>query len=1040
MKSSVLAEPILVGREKELGELQRYLHSSIEGRGTVVFVSGEAGSGKTRLTTEFLNYAKDSGITVLAGWCLSNVAVPYLPFVEALDSYSPLNHEANKPTSQQLEAETWLKGPDNNQSMSPQAWKDQTFSAVIKELLYLSASRPVILFIDDLHWADSASLTMLHYISRSISSERILVIATFRTEEVNPFVEGGNNLSKTLHIMGREGLFKEIRLGPLSQANVCSIAENMLGSKVESSFIQKLILESQGIPLFIIESLRMLYEENALLKKNGEWDLNVDKFNIPSKVKDVLLRRVESLTRDQRRILEVASTIGEVFNPKLVASVVSKDSLDVIESLNTIAECTLLVHFEGDSYRFNHAKSREMLYDQIPLPLRREYHLRIAKKIENSKGPIGLKVNDLAYHYVKSGNKNKSIRYSLAAGKNELASFSNNEAIGHFNYVIQTFKENPDFADEVKIALEGLGDAFYANSMFNEAAKTFEALSDWSLGVVRLRALRKTLEAALFQAVTPHLSEMIEKAEKYAYDDRLEKARVFRIRSEILLFRQMMPDKALSYGEEALKIFEEENSVPDVAYLLLSLGATYSALGFLEKGIGVTLRSIALLGELGEYRKQTEAYIIAGEYVFAGLGPEMLAMFKNAARTAEKIGNYNELASSTCDCSWALELMGNREEALPWSEKALKLSEKTDSAVCQALICGNLVRQNTFLGKTEIADEYFKKLNMFPIEVLANPVCGEFSKAVYFAGKGQWQQSTECFKRCLLAKVNACYTLWSKRNFAWALERQGLFEEARSQQDEAQKIVNDLEKAIKHVSIQAVLMAPVNVLKDQVFEVRLDFVNVSRGTGKLVRVENAIPAGFKVISLSTESSLKDGSIVFNDSSFGPFSIKTVKIKLQTTKTGVFSFKPRAIFIDDLKETKTSETKSIDVFVTSKCFETQEDCKEEIGEAEIVFKSENARKVFDFLISAYKIDYFQGSLPKERSGWRTLMNIVKDGKVSKHMVYGSLGKHGQAIIELEHAGLVEVRVFEGESGRGGKILKVRAAYENKKVEQRISAER
>ena len=216
----------------------------------------------------------------------------------------------------------------------------------------------------------------------------------------------------------------------------------------------------------------------------------------------------------------------------------------------------------------------------------------------------------------------------------------------------------------------------------------------------------------------------------------------------------------------------------------------------MEKGIGVTLRLIALLGELWEYRKQTEAYIIAGEYVFAGLGPEMLAMFKNAARTAEKIGNYNELSSSTCDCSWALELMGNREEALPWSEKALKLSEKTDSAVCQARICGNLVRQNTFLGKTEIADEYFKKLNMFPIEVLANPVCGEFSKAVYFAGKGQWQQSTECFKRCLLAKVNACYTLWSKRNFAWALEPEDYLKKPDHSRTKLRKLLMILRKPL----------------------------------------------------------------------------------------------------------------------------------------------------------------------------------------------------------------------------------------------------
>ena len=143
-----------------------------------------------------------------------------------------------------------------------------------------------------------------------------------------------------------------------------------------------------------------------------------------------------------------------------------------------------------------------------------------------------------------------------------------------------------------------------------------------------------------------------------------------------------------------------------------------------------------------------------------------------------------------------------------------------------------------------------------------------------------------------------------------------------AQVQSAQKFYQDMARRFEHVNVQATLMVPIHVTTDHPFEARLDFVNVSRGTGKLVKVENVIPAGLKILSISTEGSLKDGSIVFNDSPFGPFAIKTTKLILQTTKTGVFSFKPRAIFIDDLKETKTSETKSIDVFVTSKCAETQ----------------------------------------------------------------------------------------------------------------------
>jgi predicted ATPase len=135
-----------VGREPEIEELQLNLKVIVEGKGRTVFVSGEAGSGKTRLINEFLNVAKDKGITVLSGWCLSNAAVPYFPFVEAFDSYLLTNEDFQNKSlgGQQLRAKTWLIGQDGSQSISPQAWKDKTFAAVTNELLLISTNSPLI--------------------------------------------------------------------------------------------------------------------------------------------------------------------------------------------------------------------------------------------------------------------------------------------------------------------------------------------------------------------------------------------------------------------------------------------------------------------------------------------------------------------------------------------------------------------------------------------------------------------------------------------------------------------------------------------------------------------------------------------------------------------------------------------------------------------------------------------------------------------------------------------------------------------------------
>jgi len=162
MRESVLAEPVLVDKEHELEELHTLLNSAIVGKGITAFVSGEAGAGKTRLITEFLSQAKEQEIVILTGWCLSNAAVPYFPFFEAFSKYFSTENETKN-----IEIKNWLMGPPqtkkvgNPQIVTPQVWKDQTFTAVANTLASISTKHPVILFIDDLDWADSASLAQI---------------------------------------------------------------------------------------------------------------------------------------------------------------------------------------------------------------------------------------------------------------------------------------------------------------------------------------------------------------------------------------------------------------------------------------------------------------------------------------------------------------------------------------------------------------------------------------------------------------------------------------------------------------------------------------------------------------------------------------------------------------------------------------------------------------------------------------------------------------------------------------------------------------
>ena len=210
MKLGTLTEPVLVGRKQEIDTLRHILILATKGQGNTVFISGEAGAGKTRLVRDFLIEAKNQNLIVLIGWCLAESGVPYFPFIEAFKNCSSPTLEncelpLTEPTvslgfqvNESRVIENWFTGGAHPSRgvlphISPTLWRDQMYTATNKVLYELTLQMPVILLLEDIHWADSASLALLHYIARTIRSERILIIATYRTEAASSDEQGRDN-------------------------------------------------------------------------------------------------------------------------------------------------------------------------------------------------------------------------------------------------------------------------------------------------------------------------------------------------------------------------------------------------------------------------------------------------------------------------------------------------------------------------------------------------------------------------------------------------------------------------------------------------------------------------------------------------------------------------------------------------------------------------------------------------------------------------------------------------------------------------------
>lgn len=1037
MESGILAEPVLVGRERELEKLHDFLELAVHGKGAAVFVSGEAGSGKTRLISEFLKDTKQkTEITKLTGWCLSNAGIPYFPFIEAFGTY--FSSSGKKSKKEESELNFWLKEPSRSglsgefAYLSPQVLKDQTFAAVTKALLSISATKPTILFIDDIHWADSASLALLHYISRSIASKRVLVIATYRSEELNVTREGyPHPLVETLRLMGRENLFKEIKLENLSPDDVQFLAETMVEGRLQPKFAEKLVNESNGSPLFVVESVRMLIEKGNLVQKNGLWNLAVEEIEIPAKVKDIILRRVAALKPEERKLLDLASVLGSKFAPEMLSAVLERGIVEVLETLDDVAQCSSLLVCEGSVYRFDHTKSRDAVYSEISLALRRAYHSLVAEKLETMGKEARLSVSDLAYHYAQAGNKEKAVKYALASGQDALAKWSNLQAIQHFTYVLQNV--SAEEVIEKRTASEGLGDAYAANYMYAEAIKTFDQLASSEGGVVQLRAIRKAMDAAFLKGDKPDLLlEYARKAEELAVYDRLEMARVLENRGRAFGWAGRGDYRMdLSDYETALRMFEEENSLPDVAEALGRHGeAAMSAVDLREKALGELLRSIAIFKELGDARKEVEATLRAGFAFSFGLFPEARRLLVTVLSAGQKLGMFVELARAHGILGLLDERERRFEEALSQVFKALEYYKMTDVIYVQGLDLAALTRIYCKLGDVEHADEYFDRMTDLPPEVLATGLAGLMilsSKGVYFAAKGRWEESNHAFEK--QAKLG-----WRVfEDYAWALEKQGRFEEAKAQRDGAQIFQKQIEKQFEHANVQLSIMMPRKIKLGSEFEIRLDIVNVARNPGKLVKVEGLLPSGSKVVSLPTFCAVKDNSIEMKKKSIGPFQTETIKLRQAILKEGTYTFSPILFFLDDLGEIKTSKTQPITVTVELASSRKLESVAEPVR---FEFESEAAEKAFNFLVSAFKEDYRDRKLPKEKSGWRSLMEIVRKGGVTMNSMYGRSGRGGKAALELERHGLVESRFFRGERGRGGNVFKLRIRFENETVNQLI----
>jgi predicted ATPase len=398
----------LVGREKEVSFLQERLDGVLQGKGCVVFITGQVGIGKTRLVRELQDHAQQKGCRWLQGHHDKAGGHAYQAWVEMVrgclqQSDVSLIERLAGPYAGQIaklvpEVGVRAEGVSVGVPSDPEGERVRLFEGLIQFFVKISHEVPLVLFLDDLQWAPSIGL--VHHLARSIGDQRVLTLAAYRDDELkeNPA------LWEMVLAMNRERLFHSLPLKPLEKGDVGQLISRTLEETIAPQLVEVVFRKTEGNPFFVEEVLHLLQDRQAIVRTATGWEVReASSLETPESVKAVIHERLARLGKAAEELLRMAAVIGREFSLRLLKELVDQEEESLIEVLDRCEAARLVrpqpVHAE-EMYSFTHNLIQEALYESIGSARRRRHHLRIGQVMEKLYAArLDDRYDALAHHF-----------------------------------------------------------------------------------------------------------------------------------------------------------------------------------------------------------------------------------------------------------------------------------------------------------------------------------------------------------------------------------------------------------------------------------------------------------------------------------------------------------------------------------------------------------------------------------------------------------------------------------------------------------------
>ncbi len=490
----------LVGREAELARLKELIDRAITGQGGVVLLSGPLGIGKSRLAEEAITYARLRGVAVVSGNAYES-APPYEPFARSLHDLARgvdpetlaarLGEFAPELVGLIPELARQLPRVSERAPGSPEDRKNRLFAGVAHFLGAMAVQNPVLVLLNDMHFADLATVELLQHVARRSQTGRVLLVAGYRAEDI-PTTPAGQLFSQVVHALGREGFCTTIVMRPLSEEQVVDLIQLMANHRTRPVRFGRRIHEvTEGNPYFIEEVIKALFEQGTLYIKDGQWSTDFDDIRdyslleTPTSIRSAVEARLRNLSEPTRQVLTHAAVIAAARGAREQGDF----SFDTLLRVSGLDETALLDRVEealraqfireirgagGDVYAFAQPIVRRVLYESIPRRRRRLLHRQVGEALEQLyTRQVDAYVEALAAHFAEAEETEKVLDYARRAARKAAGVFAYEEAIRHLQQAIAAAEELERPAERLEM-LEETGDFLFALGRRSETIRAYE--------------------------------------------------------------------------------------------------------------------------------------------------------------------------------------------------------------------------------------------------------------------------------------------------------------------------------------------------------------------------------------------------------------------------------------------------------------------------------------------------------------------------------------------------------------------------------------